>query len=464
MGKLSAMKTFVFLFLIVPFIGFSQEKGTVKSFYQRPDNAILQAKITGPNYEIIKPGGALKNSADKSTSGIKYQNDSIYVYHMKSPTDSMLMNKGYLFNNAAGYDTLFLYYSFDSLLNKWNGMMKTRDAYDSFGNDTLSYYYDWDGINSQWSLSMKFEYKYDALQNYIFIETYGWNKDSLRWIPFEKFENIYDASGNKTKDSSFSWNTDSNSLQCYAVTEYYYSVDKLDSVNLHYQNHLGDDNVILSWKENLYYNKDGDDTLTITMFYSGSNDWVKHSKSQKLYYGQSEKSTVNYIWDQNSASWLYNDKENILYNSAGNEIRVVDYKWNENPGFWDSTNVNIYNYDTAANLMSNFGSFRGSLLSDFYTRHIYYYYSKQGSVSQIFKTELHPVELYPNPVHDQFNLVWNESSPIHGQIYNNTGQLVKTVFLKMGNNTFNISNLASGIYYIHILSANGCLVQKIVKN
>ncbi len=457
------MKTFTLLFLLIPFIGFSQGNGKVKSLYQRANNSLLQAKKADQVHELIKPGGALRKSADKSTSEIKYLNDSIYAYLMKSPTDSMLMNREYMFYSVAGYDTMVLYFSFDSVLNKWNGM-KFSDAYNSYGNDTLGYFYEWDVINNKWMPTLKAEYRYDSFQNNTLTVYYGWNKDSLGWIPHDKYEYVFDADGNKTKLSSFQWENDSGTWQGYAVDEYYYDLNKYDSLNLRYQNHFGDNKVTLSIKENFYHNQEGIDTLSIVYLWdNGLNGWSKFSKTKTEFEGKTNKSRTDFIWNNSSNAWDYTNRVNTRYNIDGDVVLEGDFKWNKSNGIWDSTSVIIYNFDTTGKQISFFNESWNTVLNRWDILHVKYFYSLQGStnnVSGIIRRLLH---FYPNPVHDKINCDWIEVSPTQGCIYNNSGQLVKILFIKTGNNTFNVSDLASGIYYIHIPSVNGYCVQKIVR-
>jgi len=50
-----------------------------------------------------------------------------------------------------------------------------------------------------------------------------------------------------------------------------------------------------------------------------------------------------------------------------------------------------------------------------------------------------------------------------GRIYDSNGSMIKSLNINPGVNTFEIRNLAPGIYYIKILSPSGNDVRKIIK-
>ncbi|HLW41254.1 MAG TPA: T9SS type A sorting domain-containing protein, partial [Flavobacterium sp.] len=68
-------------------------------------------------------------------------------------------------------------------------------------------------------------------------------------------------------------------------------------------------------------------------------------------------------------------------------------------------------------------------------------------------------EVYPNPVSDVLNIrMKNNLSLEKVTIYNNSGQIVKTA----QQNTVDISNLSSGIYFVEVTTNQGKAVKKII--
>ena len=72
--------------------------------------------------------------------------------------------------------------------------------------------------------------------------------------------------------------------------------------------------------------------------------------------------------------------------------------------------------------------------------------------------------IYPNPVHDILNLINGNGSNSIIQILDGKGHLIQQVRSASINSRLNVSNLASGIYSIKIISGNRVEVQKFVKN
>lgn len=67
------------------------------------------------------------------------------------------------------------------------------------------------------------------------------------------------------------------------------------------------------------------------------------------------------------------------------------------------------------------------------------------------------IGLTPNPASDEVSMIWNHDRDVQAKImiYNQTGQLVTNLgaieFSSFSEYSFNISNLASGVYYIHTI-------------
>jgi arabinan endo-1,5-alpha-L-arabinosidase len=70
--------------------------------------------------------------------------------------------------------------------------------------------------------------------------------------------------------------------------------------------------------------------------------------------------------------------------------------------------------------------------------------------------------LYPNPANDMVHLKMKNKGYL--TVYNQFGQKVQEFNLQAGMNNFDIKSLNSGMYFFHILSNNGTLVKKLIKN
>ena len=71
--------------------------------------------------------------------------------------------------------------------------------------------------------------------------------------------------------------------------------------------------------------------------------------------------------------------------------------------------------------------------------------------------------VYPSIVQEELNLKINNDLLNICHIYNSNGQFIKTLYLTKGVNTFNLSNLAPGVYILQMTGNQGSIVKKIIK-
>lgn len=82
----------------------------------------------------------------------------------------------------------------------------------------------------------------------------------------------------------------------------------------------------------------------------------------------------------------------------------------------------------------------------------------------IFGVENVELKVYPNPAHEAFTLYLNDPSITQCQLINSNGQLLQTLPVQLGVNTFNISHLRQGMYLLKMKSEKETIVKKIIKN
>jgi hypothetical protein len=77
----------------------------------------------------------------------------------------------------------------------------------------------------------------------------------------------------------------------------------------------------------------------------------------------------------------------------------------------------------------------------------------------------HIVELYPNPTSTFVTLRIKSDNiqMVEGQIYDMYGKLLKTVPMDNTNNTIDVSDLSSGVYFLKISTNQGTVNKKFVK-
>lgn len=74
------------------------------------------------------------------------------------------------------------------------------------------------------------------------------------------------------------------------------------------------------------------------------------------------------------------------------------------------------------------------------------------------------IQIYPNPANETFTIESANPEVAVCQLFNSTGKLLKTLHLENSINTYNISDLKNGIYFIRIPQKETIVVRKLVKN
>jgi hypothetical protein len=73
------------------------------------------------------------------------------------------------------------------------------------------------------------------------------------------------------------------------------------------------------------------------------------------------------------------------------------------------------------------------------------------------------LRLYPNPVHEELNLEVYANSVDYCHLYNANGQMIKTLNILQGMNTFSVKDLKTGLYFMRYSTPSGVAVQKFLK-
>jgi len=109
----------------------------------------------------------------------------------------------------------------------------------------------------------------------------------------------------------------------------------------------------------------------------------------------------------------------------------------------------------------------------------FYYFNEKGVDVEFFKrvvlainsegTGIAEIEnkgfkVYPNPANGMVTLEISDRSVTNCELFNSNGQLIKTLPVEQGVNNYTIRDLKEGLYLIKIISKEGTMVKKIIKN
>ncbi|MFK7904533.1 MAG: T9SS type A sorting domain-containing protein, partial [Chitinophagales bacterium] len=87
----------------------------------------------------------------------------------------------------------------------------------------------------------------------------------------------------------------------------------------------------------------------------------------------------------------------------------------------------------------------------------------QGSVSIKDVWQGGKIQLYPNPVSDQLQIISPDNEPLQLQIYNLQGAMIQMETLPNGSQTLNLSEYPNGVYWVRFTGEKGAWSQKVVK-
>jgi endoglucanase len=87
--------------------------------------------------------------------------------------------------------------------------------------------------------------------------------------------------------------------------------------------------------------------------------------------------------------------------------------------------------------------------------------SPTTSIQNIKDSKLY---IFPNPVNSTLNLQMTQLNGGTSILYDSTGQTIKTLNVKNGMNSFDVSELIAGMYFIKVTTKEGSVIQKFIKD
>lgn len=161
---------------------------------------------------------------------------------------------------------------------------------------------------------------------------------------------------------------------------------------------------------------------------------------------------------------LQTNKNVLLFWTTANEVNMKEYIVEESA---DGVNFKTLAIEQARNQNNN-SYYNSKVLQN--QKGNYYFRLKMlgndGAItySNIIKINLdgstHALQVVTNPVKDKLyiNVISSKLQNTQAQLVNNSGKLVKTIILKLGNQAIDIASLSSGVYYLKTIEG----VEKIV--
>lgn len=433
------MKSLLLILLFLPAVCVSQTYNIQKKAckYQFRD---MKPAIMGKGNPIknrdaeIRPKS--RTSSPMKSKTLAQLADSNYTYSFFSPSDSLITSKSYFFYDSYGNETMEIDNNLNTDNNKWIGSGKYVYAFDANGNDTLEIDYNWDTTSNQWIGSGKYVYAYSANGNRTLQIDYNWDTINKQWINIYKFDSQYNAIGEDTLDLASIWDTTSN-------------------------------NWIVSWKYRYTYDNYGNETSEIDANWdTPTNRWIDFWKHEYTYDANGNETEEIYIyWDVTTSQWINDWDYQYSYDVNNNESMEIDSYWEETNSQWINYWKYNYFFDAGGNETLEIDSYWDNISNQWVLNSETFWYNSIHILSNVINSaSLSSIRLYPDPANDRFNLEIFNSSVTHCHLFNSSGQLINSFPAIQGTNTYDISNIKPGMYFICVPAQNGTSMIKLIKN
>ncbi len=281
-------------------------------------------------------------------------------------------------------------------------------------------YFTWSGDLGDWNPNLLYTYDYNSLGLEIEQLIDIWNSNTHRWETYRKFLTTYTPDGIKLSEYTYSWIPNLSTWE--RRTDFWTEYDSLGRISKQMTSNIGASQLV----EYVY-----DSMGNFTAFISNSPPWIgnydPHIKYEITINSNNQRVKEVMYWLINSEWTLYNKKEN-LFNTFGNISLSTFHNWDQKGNNW------------------------------ILTRRSYYYYNNQSTAVSDFV--IGQIRVFPNPTSGIINLS-GLSQLAEVKIYSIQGKLLKSEH--QVENTFDISDLPAGVYFLNLTSGDTILKKRIVK-
>jgi hypothetical protein len=335
----------------------------------------------------------------------------------------------------------------------WENYMKTTFSYDASNNQTSSLYQYWDG--SAWVNGDLYTNTYDAYNN-ITIQLYqDWITSA--WENVDMATYTYDASNNNT--SLFYQYWDGSAWLNTSLTSYTYDVNN---------NMTGEVNQIwngFTWVNSWQYtsiNYDGNSNLISILYQLWVNNTWNNSRQSTYTYDANNNLTGGLDKSWNGNVWVNAWQFADTYDANNSKIKESGQRWD------GSTWVNEYQRTYAYDVNNFEKSYTYKSWNNMGTKvtngdSTYYYFHTVTGINDLFMPGK-VITIYPNPATDMVTLNIDNSNndDFKLNIYNESGELVRSKILKQNQQQINIGDLSNGIYMVVIKTKEWSKNQKLI--
>lgn len=330
--------------------------------------------------------------------------------------------------------------------NAWTKASKTTNTYDSNGNLIKLTMEEWNTVTNLWNKYIIITYTLNSDATIKETLTQMWDKDANDWSNTSKAINTYDGSKKKLTETTQMWMGDSW-LEYRKETNTYDTngnlikiiAQSLDFMTQQLKN---------SSQHTYTYNSDGTENQNVAQTWNALNQWENTSRMTNTY--NASKQIITMLSERwLSGAWQNVSKITLTYNTNGLVKETLSESWQTDK--WVNSFNDISSYSPQGELEVDLSQgWNANLVQWENQMRTTYYYNTTG---------FQPVEftgngskVFPNPFEDQLTIECGSLNENDIQVFNSTGQLVKSLKSTSSVTRVNLGSLNKGVYIMKIKS------------
>lgn len=366
----------------------------------------------------------------------------------------------------------------------WIHCVQVEFTYDTDGNITSYFYYYFNVAAKLWRGWSREEYTYDSDGNMVQYIGYGWSSLEGYWVPQDKELSAYDSRGYQTEFSTFSWDSGTDQWVPGRKSAHVFNTSGNLMEYYRYTWDSGNSQWISLDRELNEYDQNGRLTGYSKYEWNGEdNQWLPVNRILYAYDTNGKNILISIAgWDAAGGAWSESSRSERDYNSDGNLVHTLSLGSKDSSGQWTSKYQYEYTYNTTYTeneiltpygwsgdvpvnmLTKGEGSRWDPSTDEWYTFKLQeYYYSAFGS-SNIPKSRVAIVKVFPNPAEDVLYVETEESAEsVRFELRDLQGRTVYAVNLTGLRNEVPVTHLPGGVYVYQVTREGECSYGKVIK-
>jgi hypothetical protein len=344
--------------------------------------------------------------------------------------------------------------------NNWIDTARITNTYDNNGNVIKSAMDIRNISNSGWTNFSLATHELNANSTINNTITQLWNDDTKQLENATKHIFTYDDSKRILTQKMQMW-MDPDWMDYYLTTNTYNGSGQIlkELVQMYSFFPAGWSN---SSQTDYTYNPDGTEHQSISQNWNiGESKW-ENSQRFTSFYNDAKQVTSGLTEDFSTGSWVNNYQTIMTYNADGSMKEMLSQNWNSSGSNWIDDEMDTYSYTDKDHIsqiittkwLADQTKWENQLKTVFT-------YTNTGIGNKLAGDKI--LVVFPNPFSDVISFKTSALNKPELQIYNSTGQLIRTI--KWGENfsNINLSDLKNGLYLIKVVSPESQQVIKLIK-